>query len=122
MPFMRTVLKVAMGMGHSAFVTMQHQLFTAGSNQHGQLGLGCINMSQAGYPTLVTSLSQHHVIDVCCGDSHTLALTKSKALFVFGSNEQGQLGLQNCLFSDEPKRCLASVDAIFAGGDQSFAV
>ena len=123
MPFMRTVLRVSLGKGHSGFVTDQMQLFMSGDNKVGQLGIGSDKIQQAVYPTMVASLAQKHVLDVSCGDNHTLILTKGKTVFSCGLNDHGQLGL-NCediefsceIYNHNQVKC----DAIFAGANQSF--
>jgi E3 ubiquitin-protein ligase HERC3 len=43
-------------------------------------------------PTLVTSLPRHHACYVDCGEDHSAILTKSGAVFTFGSSGNGQLG------------------------------
>lgn len=96
----------------------------SGDNRLGQLGLGSDKIQQAVYPTMVASLAQRHVLDVSCGDNHTLILTKGKHVFTCGSNDHGQLGL-NCSdteFSCEIYPVKMKCDAIFAGANQSFVL
>jgi alpha-tubulin suppressor-like RCC1 family protein len=42
---------------------------------------------------MVAGLAQQHVIDVACGNHHTLALTNNENLWLCGSNEFGQLSI-----------------------------
>ena len=64
-----------MGLNHTCFLTDNSQLYAMGDNKFGQLGLGSPEMSNATYPTLVTTLSTFHVKDVACGFDHTLVQT-----------------------------------------------
>ena len=38
-------------------------------------------------------IRQDLIVELSCGDEHTAVVTKSGRLFMFGSNEWGQLGL-----------------------------
>lgn len=69
------------------------QLFVWGSNSSGQCGLE--NDSSAVYPMpkLVKSLATKQIIQVACGQFHSLALTNSGEIYSFGQNLHGQLGL-----------------------------
>lgn len=54
----------------------------------GRLGLG--NNKNFDSPQKVQGL--HNIIQVACGDSHTLALDEEGTVFAFGQNSYGQLG------------------------------
>ena len=86
------VTAVAAGMYHSCALTAAGQLYTWGNNSKGQLGLGR-NNDMVFSPTLVESLAGVPVAGVACGGNHTLAVTRSGAVFAWGSNNHGQLGL-----------------------------
>ena len=68
------------------------QLFTWGENSRGQLGLG------RGAPSFLTpqpltSLCGIPLAQISAGGQHSLALSLSGAVFGWGSNQAGQLGL-----------------------------
>jgi len=86
------VSRVSCGMYHSAVLTAGGQLYTWGSNSKGQLGLGA-EASRVFSPTLVETLAGVPLAGVVCGGNHTLVVSVSGALFSFGSNSHGQLGL-----------------------------
>jgi len=67
MPFMRPVIKVSLGEKHSAFITDQMQLYMAGDNRMGQLGIGSDKIKNACYPTMIPMLAQRNVLNVACG-------------------------------------------------------
>ncbi|RXN09137.1 putative E3 ubiquitin- ligase HERC4 [Labeo rohita] len=73
------------------------------------------------------SLDKKQVIQIACGDHHSMALTKDSQLFVWGENSHGQLGLKK----DHPGSPSAQhveslsgipVAQISAGGDHSFVL
>merc|ERR1719495_465174 len=86
------VSAVAAGLYHSAALTAGGQLYTWGANAKGQLGLGK-NTDMVFSPTLVESLASVPLAGVACGGDHTLVVSRSGAVFAWGSNNHGQLGL-----------------------------
>eukprot|EP00794_Sanderia_malayensis_P003524 gene3523-4025_t len=87
----RKVTDVDCGLDYTAVVTADGQVFTFGENEKGQLGLG--DTENHPVPTLVESLSQERVIMVRCGTSHTGLVTEGGEVWMWGSNDFGQLGL-----------------------------
>jgi len=92
--------KISTGKSHSMVVTPGGLLFAFGSNAFGQLGLGQGAERVVLSPTVVEKLKGEtiKVIDVACGNAHTLALacystSPTSHLFGFGLNTSGQLGL-----------------------------
>jgi len=86
------ITAVAAGLYHSAALTASGELYTWGNNAKGQLGLGK-NTDMVFSPTLVESLASVPLAGVACGGNHTLVVTRSGAVFAWGSNNHGQLGL-----------------------------
>ena len=76
---------------HTAVVTSTGRLFTFGSNEFGQLGLGHSN--NVLRPSCVKCIKPDRVQVVACGKTHTIIATESGRLFGFGSNNEGQLGI-----------------------------
>ncbi|KAL2098053.1 hypothetical protein ACEWY4_007260 [Coilia grayii] len=73
------------------------------------------------------NLQNRQVVQVTCGDHHSLALTKDGQLFTWGQNSNGQLGLgkgEPSTLSPQPLKSLAGIplSQISAGGDHSFAL
>lgn len=80
------------GKAHSVLVDDAGHLYTFGSNSKGQLGTG--DTVSRSVPILITgNLLGRKVVQVACGDAHTAVLTDDGAVFSFGSNDLGQLGL-----------------------------
>ncbi|KAG5844909.1 hypothetical protein ANANG_G00133160 [Anguilla anguilla] len=74
-----------------------------------------------------SALLGKHVIQVVCGDRHTIALCRDGQLFTWGGNSHGQLGQgegKRDLRTPEPVFSLSRVPLamIAAGGDHSFAL
>jgi E3 ubiquitin-protein ligase HERC4 len=86
------VTAIAAGMYHSAALTANGQLFTWGSNNKGQLGLG--NKYEMVFsPTLVDCLAGVPLAGLVCGANHSIVASVSGAVFAWGANSHGQLGL-----------------------------
>lgn len=85
------VTAVACGGLHAAAVSESGEIYTWGKSPHGQLGHG--DRATLSSRRRVLGMAPHRVAAVACGRSHTLALTSNGALYAWGSNEFGQLGL-----------------------------
>jgi len=88
------VVQISCGYRHCLALTNNGQLFSWGNNDHGQLGLGNKSESVAN-PTLVKSLSGLPLAFIASGGSHSFAVSKSGAVFGWGKNTYGQLGLNS---------------------------
>lgn len=64
-----------------------------GDNTWGQLGIG--KCSSGKFPTPVHFFDDKKIEEIRCGEQHTLVKT-SNALYGFGGNNEGQLGLGLC--------------------------
>ncbi|XP_038255642.1 probable E3 ubiquitin-protein ligase HERC3 isoform X1 [Dermochelys coriacea] len=94
----QTILQVSCGNWHCLALAADGQFFTWGQNNYGQLGLGKECPSQTS-PQRVTSLDGIPLAQVAAGGAHSFALSLSGAVFGWGRNNSGQLGL-----SDEQDR------------------
>ncbi|MEE6461871.1 hypothetical protein FKM82_001435 [Ascaphus truei] len=88
------ILQVSCGNWHCMALADDGQLFTWGQNDHGQLGLGKGFVSQSS-PQRVKSLEGIPLAQVTGGGSHSFALSLSGAVFGWGKNSAGQLGLND---------------------------
>lgn len=86
------VIQVACGAYHSIALTNIGDLYSWGANSYGQCGLGMISSKEV-LPQAVTSLLGVPIALIACGSNHTFALSKSGAVFGWGKNSHGQLGL-----------------------------
>jgi alpha-tubulin suppressor-like RCC1 family protein len=121
------VSRVAAGEGHAAAVTAEGQLWTWGTNDHGQLGRSrragrlrgpaavavdpiAADAAAPFAPRRVTAGGAAGVVfvSVAVGDGHTVALDANGTMWTFGSNAGGQLGRMECLvpnLEDEAAGC-----------------
>jgi alpha-tubulin suppressor-like RCC1 family protein len=95
------VVRIAAGANNSAAVTSDGRCYVWGSNHAGQIG------DQTTAPSFVpkrvggaalasgptgANLAEFEVVDVAVGDRHVLALTRTREVWSWGSNDAGQLG------------------------------
>ena len=74
------VVKVKCGGIFSAALSENGRVYVWGNGEHGELGLG-LNNKTAKTPALVNGIINEYIIDICCGESHTLVMSSEK---VFG--------------------------------------
>lgn len=70
------------------------QVFSWGQNQFGQLGLGMQGPS-ISTPQIIQSLQGIPFAQLSAGGAHSFAITLSGAVFGWGRNKFGQLGLND---------------------------
>ncbi|XP_047510214.1 probable E3 ubiquitin-protein ligase HERC4 isoform X5 [Pieris napi] len=95
----KNLIQIACGSYHSIALTNNGELYTWGANSFGQCGLGMMSNKETT-PQQITSLVGVPIALVTCGSNHTFVLSKSGAVYGFGKNGHGQLGLQ-----DKDNRC-----------------
>lgn len=69
-------------------------MYSWGSNHYGQLGLGPL-LQESPNPQLITALTAK-IVDVVCGQYHSIALTSSGQVYTWGWGIHGQLGHGTC--------------------------
>ncbi|CAD6186224.1 unnamed protein product [Caenorhabditis auriculariae] len=84
------IVRVAAGGRHCVAISASGAVYTWGHNDSGQLGVG--DFLPRGRPVCVEQLNGMKVVEVSCGDQHTVLLTHSGRIFVFGSDYFGQCG------------------------------
>ncbi|XP_040274077.1 probable E3 ubiquitin-protein ligase HERC3 isoform X2 [Bufo bufo] len=88
------ILQVSCGNQHCLALSDDGQLLSWGQNDHGQLGIGH-RCSQQSSPQRVKSLEGIPLGQVTAGGDHSFALSLSGAVFGWGKNSSGQLGLND---------------------------
>ncbi|KAL9968021.1 hypothetical protein ACROYT_G026346 [Oculina patagonica] len=94
---------VACGTHHSAAISDSGHglLWMWGDNSSGQLGVENISFSHS--PIQISAdLRNHHIVDVSCGDKHTVFLSKKGKLFGMGDNTDNQLAINQRGKSGDP--------------------
>ncbi|XP_078046235.1 HECT and RLD domain containing E3 ubiquitin ligase 4 isoform X1 [Augochlora pura] len=88
------IVQVACGMKHTLALTNNGELYSWGSNNEGQLGLDYEVKSEMK-PQLINGLNGIPIAHIACGGYHSIAISKSGAVFGWGKNTFGQLGLND---------------------------
>jgi hypothetical protein len=89
---------ISAGKTHSLVSTQNGLLFAFGGNFYGQLGLGADAEKIVTAPSIVEKMRGKQVVEVSCGDTHTLIVVLSEegenqCVYVTGQASVGQLGL-----------------------------
>ncbi|XP_038648648.1 probable E3 ubiquitin-protein ligase HERC3 isoform X2 [Scyliorhinus canicula] len=90
----KNIIQVACGNNHSLALSKDGQLFVWGQNTCGQLGIDTRGASRP-VPQRMTSLTGMPVSQITAGGEHSFALSLSGAVFGWGRNNRGQLGLKD---------------------------
>ncbi|CAC5368398.1 HERC4 [Mytilus coruscus] len=119
------VISVVAGSQHSLALTEAGEVFSWGDNSCGQLGRGQVDENQARQPKVIKSLVIYHIIQICSGNNHSLALSNDGIVFSWGENNYGQLGTgSSSQHMDTPQALLSirgiPVSQIIAGGNHCF--
>ncbi|POM69397.1 Regulator of chromosome condensation, RCC1 domain containing hypothetical protein [Phytophthora palmivora] len=98
------VFRVACGTHHALALTSSG-VYAWGSNIYGQLGLG-VHCSPTDPQTLEPApvwlpADCTSVLDVACGDTHSVVLSAAGQVFTFGCNWEGQLGIDEAQISND---------------------
>uniref|UniRef100_H3B6S5 Retinitis pigmentosa GTPase regulator n=1 Tax=Latimeria chalumnae TaxID=7897 RepID=H3B6S5_LATCH len=99
------VILVACGGGHTVALTEDHNLYTFGLGQFGQLGHGTL-IFESHKPKVVEQLQNRNVQFVECGENHTAVITDNGLLYTFGDGRHGKLGLGDENFTNQFKPTL----------------
>ena len=119
-----TVTQISCGSYHSMALTSDGKLFIWGDNRFNLL-FG-FSEKKIEFPTEVEFFDQIEVtiVSISCGDSHSMALSKSGQLFVWGDNQFGQLGRNNTENNVKetkvkPLKCFVSIKKAICGPNHS---
>ena len=87
------VVHIAAGTKHTICTTADGSVFTWGDGYGGKLGLGD-DWSNKLVPTQVRGeLQNKAVVQVAAGDRHSICVAEDCLVYIWGSNEHGQLGV-----------------------------
>ncbi|XP_050536005.1 probable E3 ubiquitin-protein ligase HERC4 isoform X1 [Daktulosphaira vitifoliae] len=119
------IVQISCGYRHCLALTNHGELYSWGSNEFGQLGLGSnitsINVSK---PTLIKSLIGLPISFITCGGYHSFVISKSGAVYGWGKNTFGQLGLNNEINMSVPVqlKTLRSIKVKYIAAGEDFSV
>ncbi|XP_043693082.1 ultraviolet-B receptor UVR8-like [Telopea speciosissima] len=86
-----TLVDIAAGGWHSTALTNQGEVYAWGRGEHGRLGFGDDKSSKM-VPQKVQLLVGEDIVQVSCGGTHSVALTRDGRMFSFGRGDHGRLG------------------------------
>lgn len=88
------VTNAACGTCHTAAVSTTGEVFTWGKGANGRLGHGGVSRDPMEVtPRLVEALDSAGIVRVACGDAHTVVINGLDAVWSWGWNAYGQLGV-----------------------------
>jgi len=94
---LKQVKLIAGGYSHSLAVTLDNEILSWGKNNHGQLGI--TKIKEVIKPTLIENKinleTNENIIQIACGQSHSILVTSLGNVYSWGSNAFGELGLPN---------------------------
>jgi hypothetical protein len=79
---------------HTIARTFDVKVYVWGENIYGVIGNGLDDIA-IYEPKLNEFLSDLKIIDISCGDYHSLALTSNGDVYAWGLNESGQIGIES---------------------------
>lgn len=98
------------------------EIISWGLNNYGQCGVG--NAKKIPTPTKISSLDGIPIASIACGSYHSFAVSKSGAVFGFGKNSFGQLGVgdENSRYYPTQLKTLRSIGVRKVSAGEDFSV
>ncbi|CAG9828985.1 unnamed protein product [Diabrotica balteata] len=101
-----SIVQICSGQRHSVALASSGEILTWGANNFGQLGVGHLPAKVESNPKIISTLLGVPIALVACGANHNFAISKSGAVFGWGKNTHGQLGInhnENKMFPEHLK-------------------
>jgi alpha-tubulin suppressor-like RCC1 family protein len=88
---------VACGLDHTVVLMTNGSLWTTGSNEYGQLGIGTngIGTHKTTLTKMTSDISGCTPLEIACGAHYTLVLMTDNTIWATGRNNVGQLGINS---------------------------
>ena len=80
------IIKIEMGFTHTLVLSKSGSVWVTGDNQRGQIGLNTNIRYKTKFERIEFNF-EHKVIDIACGQMHSLCVTDKHNLIVFGRND-----------------------------------
>jgi alpha-tubulin suppressor-like RCC1 family protein len=88
----KNIIDIKNGLYHVIARNEFEDIFCMGYNNFGQLGNGKKEKKYSG-AEINSNLNDKNIVEICCGDWHSLALTHARDLYAWGDNQFGQIGI-----------------------------
>ena len=114
--FTNSVYSIAGGAGHVICLDVNGSVYTIGSNEYGQLGIGK-NQEELSITFKIQRVNLPPVKQVACGQHTSICVSEDGFVYSFGRNKFGQLGLGNLENYHSPQQIesLNNVDFLACG-------
>ena len=96
----KDIIDIKCGESHSLVLTLKEEVFSCGYNYTGQLGRDSIDEVYSPDMNTISTISQ--IIRIECGSEHSMCISRNSDLYVFGTNESLQLGIEDNGFIPYP--------------------
>ncbi|CAN6571785.1 unnamed protein product [Malus baccata var. baccata] len=97
-----TLVDIAAGGWHSTALTEDGEVYGWGRGEHGRLGFGDNDKSSKMVPQKVHLLAGEDIVQVSCGGTHSVALTRDGRMYSFGRGDHGRLGYGRKVTTGQP--------------------
>ena len=91
---LKNIQSIDCGKYHTLCLDINGFVFTFGSNEYGQLGIGK-DLTTLPFTDKPQKVDIPLIISISCGGMFSMCLSENKELYTFGNNEHGELGLGN---------------------------
>ncbi|MGN5651033.1 RCC1 domain-containing protein [Bacillus sp. Brlt_9] len=112
------IKEIAMGLDFNLYLDYEGNVWAAGYNSYGQLGIG--NTSTPPIPTKINNLPKIKTIGA--GMNSSYAITTNGELYSWGDNRYGQLGLDDLIQRNEPRKVPNATTVKQVNGGQMHAM
>ena len=114
-------MRMAAGYYHTLAINSRGELYAWGANDNGQLGIGTVADNELA-PQRVGNDDDWEAVSG--GEYHSLALKSNGALYAWGTNDNGQLGIGSTDTKTTPQQVGTETNwkAVSAGGNHSLAL
>ena len=103
--FESNIIQIKSGEDFTLFLTEKGNVYTMGCGEEGQLGIEYISNNSEKYCQKPTKIL-NSIKRISCGYKHCFAINYNGAIFCWGKNDKGQLGLNYCEdMKKEEKKC-----------------
>eukprot|EP00825_Cyclidium_porcatum_P046805 TRINITY_DN745_c0_g1_i2.p1 TRINITY_DN745_c0_g1~~TRINITY_DN745_c0_g1_i2.p1 ORF type:complete len:1060 (+),score=235.51 TRINITY_DN745_c0_g1_i2:76-3255(+) len=86
------IKNIICGKKHTIILTIDGLVYSYGVGEYGALGHGGATFCEI--PRQIIKLSNKKIIQIACGEFHTMVLTSDKDIYAWGRGFEGQLGLK----------------------------
>ncbi|MGE4571607.1 MAG: RCC1 domain-containing protein [Candidatus Izemoplasmatales bacterium] len=110
-----SIVNINLGGNHSSFITSNQQIYTWGQNPNGELG--DLTFSSQNTPRNITDLfsidEEDSIENIFLGIQTSFVISKNGFIYGFGSNNFGELGIQQINSSQNPSQVhLSPIDLL----------